>query len=228
MPSLAEPAYMETQRCIWRCLAEFGPADNPAYPACVTRNCNDAPKKTTRSGRWIYGRHAVLGLSAYVTVGDEAFGLACAFAEDDPKRGIGGAVRMTPGLVLTATEELGAVSVWLGPFEVGGGQTFQLRPEGYVEHVGEACTLDIAGLQTHKALIFLQEKMLSLGSVDQEKPKMTVEREGKPVVIQAQDDLYNLAEATRIPLAGAADAIRKLAKACPVLRRQMSEECGDD
>ncbi|WP_108022977.1 hypothetical protein [Rhodovulum kholense] len=29
----------ELQRCIWSCLSAFGPADNPAYAACVAQRC---------------------------------------------------------------------------------------------------------------------------------------------------------------------------------------------
>lgn len=29
----------ELQRCVWRCLASDGPAENPAYHACVARSC---------------------------------------------------------------------------------------------------------------------------------------------------------------------------------------------
>ena len=34
---------MEMQRCIWRCLHEYGPADRPEYNACVLERCDDAP-----------------------------------------------------------------------------------------------------------------------------------------------------------------------------------------
>ncbi|SEL04118.1 hypothetical protein SAMN05444413_105123 [Roseivivax marinus] len=34
---------MAFQRCIWRCLAAEGPADNPAYHQCVARVCGDEP-----------------------------------------------------------------------------------------------------------------------------------------------------------------------------------------
>ncbi|MHA6347058.1 hypothetical protein [Roseivivax sp. CAU 1761] len=30
----------ELQRCVWRCLAGFGPAENPAYHQCVERQCS--------------------------------------------------------------------------------------------------------------------------------------------------------------------------------------------
>lgn len=33
---------MEVQRCVWRCLADFGPADRPEYAACVEARCNEA------------------------------------------------------------------------------------------------------------------------------------------------------------------------------------------
>ncbi len=37
-PALAQDP-METQRCVWRCLSEFGPNTNPAYHQCVAAQC---------------------------------------------------------------------------------------------------------------------------------------------------------------------------------------------
>lgn len=37
---------MEEQRCVWRCLAEFGPADRPEYNSCVEARCIAAAPQT--------------------------------------------------------------------------------------------------------------------------------------------------------------------------------------
>lgn len=219
---LAESAEMEVQRCIWRCLAEYG--HSAAYRACVQQHCDDTPKKAERASRWTYGRHPVLGLSAHVSVGDEAFGLACIFAPDSPTTASSAAMRMTPGIAPRATEQLGAASLWLKPFRVGGAMTFQAR-QGYVEYVGGACDLGVPQMRAHKALLFLREKFVSLDTTEKNQLTMTVEKDGQPVVLSSEHDLYNLDEAMRVPLAGAGDAISKLAKACPALRRQMREGC---
>ena len=53
---------MELQRCVWMCLSQFGPADNPAYDQCVTDVCvAEAPvarqsrPTPDRGAGWTYG-----------------------------------------------------------------------------------------------------------------------------------------------------------------------------
>lgn len=46
--ALAEPAYMEEQRCVWRCGADTG-MEQPAYNQCIASRCGDKPR--TRSER---------------------------------------------------------------------------------------------------------------------------------------------------------------------------------
>ncbi len=43
--ALAQGDPMEAQRCVWRCLANARGADDPAYHACVQRQCNEAPAR---------------------------------------------------------------------------------------------------------------------------------------------------------------------------------------
>ena len=47
-PALAQNP-METQRCVWRCLSEFGPNTNPAYHHCVAQRCTPAPAASPMS-----------------------------------------------------------------------------------------------------------------------------------------------------------------------------------
>ena len=222
----AEPAYMEVQRCIWRCLHDSKGASDPAYQHCVSRKCNDdGGSAKRRDARWTYGEHPVLGMSAHVTVGEEAFGIACTLSDYHPGNSAGASVRMTSGLVPAATQKQGAVSVYLGPFAVGGGRTFKADKRGFVEYSGNACEVGLPRLRRSKALLFLQEKMLPSQSGD-ERPALVLEGPEGPVTISQVSDLNQLAEAVRVPLAGAPAALDKLAKACPALRRQMREECG--
>lgn len=136
---------------------------------------------------------------------------------------VGGSLQMTEGLAQATLQDLSATTVYLGPFTLGGSAVYERNPGGYVEHVGMSC--DFETLQSSKAILFLKEKMLSIDSADG-KPRMTVERDSQAVEIAVVDDLNALAEAVRIPLAGASDAIRRLAKDCPALRRQMARTCG--
>jgi len=227
--ALAEPAYMEVQRCIWRCLHDSKGASDPAYQQCVSRNCDgdDAGSKKRREARWTYGEHPVLGMSAHVTVGEEAFGIACTLSDYHPGNSAGASVRMTSGLVPAATQKQGAVSVYLGPFAVGGGRTFKADRRGFVEYSGNACEVGLPRLRRSKALLFLQEKILPSQTVAEDAPQaLVVDGPAGPVAITQVSDLNQLGEAVRVPLAGAPAALDKLAKACPALRRQMREDCG--
>jgi hypothetical protein len=229
VPALAEPEYMEVQRCIWRCMHNSGGANSPAYQACVQRQCNDAPgKKGKQSSRasWTYGEHPRLGLSAHVEIGEEAFGVACAASDYHPGNSAGASVRITPGLVATATQKRGAVMVYLQPFAVVGGMTFKPNKLGFVENIGIACDTGIKRMQNSKALLFLREKMLSIEPRDG-KATLIVEGPSGPTAIMSPADLNPLAEAVRVPLTGAPAAIRKLVQACPALRGQMRQDCSD-
>ncbi len=50
-PSLAEPAYMETQRCIWACMRNtsgWDGANFKAYERCTKSNCSGKESKRKR------------------------------------------------------------------------------------------------------------------------------------------------------------------------------------
>ncbi|ARC88878.1 hypothetical protein [Rhodovulum sp. MB263] len=58
----------ELQRCVWRCLSAFGPADSAAYAACVSRDCSGQtspaivpPRPLWSSGVTSDGRGAFAG-----------------------------------------------------------------------------------------------------------------------------------------------------------------------
>ena len=51
-PALAQDP-METQRCVWRCLSEFGPNTNPAYHQCVASRCT-APEPAAPASPWAF------------------------------------------------------------------------------------------------------------------------------------------------------------------------------
>ncbi|MCC1493606.1 hypothetical protein [Cognatishimia sp. F0-27] len=77
---------MAFQRCIWRCLASNGPADNPQYERCVARICTEGgiaqvplPNARSPGDRW-YG-HVLRDGTAYAGVhatdGSHAFYFTC-------------------------------------------------------------------------------------------------------------------------------------------------------
>jgi hypothetical protein len=226
--ALAEPDYMEAQRCIWRCLANSKGVEDPAYNRCIARDCdgNGSSSNKRRGAKWTYGEHPVLGMSAWVAVGEEAFGVACKVSDYHPGNSAGATIRMTPGLVPAATEKQGAVSVYLQPFAVGAGRTFKADRRGFVEYSGNACEAGLPRLRRSKALLFLQERMLPSQTVAGDTPQaLVVDGPAGPVAITQVSDLNQLGEAVRVPLAGAPAALDKLARDCPALRRQMRQDC---
>jgi hypothetical protein len=105
LPASAKDDPMEAQRCIWRCLENSKGANDPAYGAGVAKYCNGDSSKPeadqpSASGVWTYGTHPKLGLSAHVSIGEEAFGISC---DTPPGTGYVAALRMTLGLVPNAT-----------------------------------------------------------------------------------------------------------------------------
>lgn len=209
---------MEAQRCIWRCLYNSKGADDPAYQACIDRQCNGP-----EAGTWIFGEHTKLGLSAHVEIGEEAFGVAC--KSDAPEGSMHiASLRMTPGLALKATKEQGIAIVYVQPFEIGGQIVLDKNPLGFVETLGGYCTTQIKELRTSKKLLLLREKLLSLDFTTKA-TILSVEKDGLLVAIRSVKDLDNLAEAIVVPLKGARKAIDQLLKTCPAIRRLISEDC---
>jgi hypothetical protein len=54
---------------------------------------------------------------------------------------------------------------------------------------------------------------------------MTMDRDGRQITIGTVRDLDELSEGVRVPLAGAAAALKQLGRACPKFRRMMAEGC---
>lgn len=56
--AMAQSDPMETQRCVWSCLSNFGPASNPAYEQCVIDHCgfDDQPANSAAPSGWQAGR----------------------------------------------------------------------------------------------------------------------------------------------------------------------------
>lgn len=58
--ALAQDDAMEVQRCVWRCLAESRGADDPAYQACINKQCNGpapAEDSPATQGHWVPARN---------------------------------------------------------------------------------------------------------------------------------------------------------------------------
>ncbi|MFC3695091.1 hypothetical protein ACFOWB_22960 [Chenggangzhangella methanolivorans] len=237
-PAAAEDYPMEAQRCIWRCLADSKGADDPAYMRCAERRCSGKPERKQRAkperrseapepGRWTYGEHRRLGLSAYVEVGSEAFGLACPAprANGEP-HGYAVATRFTRGLSPSRAGPGWFVSIWNAPFAVGGGGPYPAAGDLF-EIESDYCGSDIARIRSSGTLLLLKEPMRSLSS-DDGVTRLALDGAGGPLVVETAGDLARLDSPTEVPLAGASRAIAQLAKNCAPLRRQMAEGCDVD
>lgn len=67
---------MAVQRCVWACLSNFGPANNPEYTQCVTDNCGFEDAHGAASQDWSGG--AIDGGAtryAGVDTADERYGV---------------------------------------------------------------------------------------------------------------------------------------------------------
>lgn len=228
--AVAEDDPMEFQRCIWRCLANSGGASDPAYNACVQNICEGgssepvAPAAPSQSGRWTYGRHPVLGLSAHVDLGDSALGIACIAGDG----GYTVAHRMTPGLVLdpTLANGNGTITAFRDPFVIGGSNTYSWNPEGFFETKGDYCTSSINPYMKSRRLVFIKGEGLQIDFIDPGY-RMTVTQNGEAIVVTKEADLDKLKDTISVPLAGSTAAIRQMIRACPALQREISDGCGD-
>jgi hypothetical protein len=230
---------MEVQRCIWRCMHAFG-VESPQYGACVSQQCDNqpAPERRKRApaqsstaalspdapGTWGYGKHPRFGLSAYVDIGHNAFGLSC---DTDPNVGWSVAIKMTPGLVPLALQTMKATAVFDGPFSLAGTQIFEYNSGGYLQQRSDFCLSNIDRLKASQTLIFLDAPLKSI-SQQGGGTMMEVTQDGRTVAITKADDMKPLTGSVEVPLTGAAAALDRLIQSCPKLTQQVAEGCEID
>lgn len=234
-PALAEPDYMEAQRCIWRC--QHNSVGERAYSACVARLCNDGPKASPRRsaapaatpretggpGQWTFGEHPDLGRAAYVRIGEEAFGIACNDTTFYPgSHSI--SFRMTTGLAAIRSPDDYVTSVVDEPFALMGSNLAHFNVRGFFEARSNWCESGFDRLRRSKSLLYLKNTGMSLTS-EGGRTLMTITQDGGPVEIRSSADLQKVKEKLVIPLAGSTAAIGRLINACPALRRQTSDDC---
>jgi hypothetical protein len=230
---------MEVQRCIWRCMHHYG-VESPQYGACVSQQCDNQPAPQRKKqapaqssaaplppeapGTWGYGKHPRFGLSAYVDIGHNAFGLSC---DTDPNVGWSVAIKMTPGLVPLALQTMKATAVFDGPFSLAGTQVFEYNSGGYLQQRSDFCTSNIDRLKASQALIFLDAPLKSLTYLDGV-TTMEVTQDGRTVAIAKTDDMKPLTGSVEVPLKGAGTALDRLIQSCPKLIPQVAEGCEID
>lgn len=225
---LAPPAHgqddaMEFQRCIWRCLANSNGADDPAYQQCVTDICDGgAPAYSAPpEGRWGYGHHPVLGLSAHINVDGHALGFAC--IEGDG--GYSVSHRATRGFLPNQAAQAGVVNLFLGPFRAGGSSTLNSSGGDYDERKSDYCTSDIDNYRRSRAVTFIDVEEMSLTAEDDGSVVMGVVQDGRAIQIRTESDLDRISRKLTVPLTGSSAAIRQLTDQCGLLGYEMSQGC---
>ena len=166
---------------------------------------------------WTYGRHPVLGLSAHVVVGNEAYGLSCLPAP--PGSTAVAAARMTAGLLPGSSEQV--VVVFGDSFRTaGGGVSERPGPSGIVEKTGGYCGLMMDHMVRSRTMTLIRTSSMSLTTNE-----MTIEQGGRTIRIASPRDMEAVTDAVVVPLTGAGNAIRRLMRACPGIARMMDIDC---
>jgi hypothetical protein len=186
----------------------------PDKPAVRAARAAEAPPPA--APQWRYGRHPVLGLTAHVGVGEDAFGLAC---------GTGGATR---GFFVRMSPRLGSRPGHKPSFALyfpGGGGMGGYAPTqeaGFLQVSEQGCAMD-RYLRGREVLI-LNAEFVALEWRDR-RTTLTIRQDGRPVTIRSDADLARVEGPTRIPLAGIGPAVRSLIRACPMLRAGIADRC---
>lgn len=175
-------------------------------------------------GRWTYGPHPVLGLTAHVTSGGESFGLACGFSGADLTRTDAVSVRMTSNVAASATSPQGIMLFY--DKGVGGGSLSFENAGRYLQRKAQACGL-LTQLQKSTRLIVVEGVQKSLEFVSETNSSIaTIEQNGEEKRIAGDGDLDRLTKAQEFPLAGSSAAIRRLINACPAIATDLRNDCG--
>jgi hypothetical protein len=225
---------MEVQRCIWRCMEATG-SKRPAYPRCVSRNCNDkpaskkksAPTKSKSSNQsdaptWVFGDHPVLGRSAYIETPDGAIGLACAYFGDSLAVGNIIALRVTPGLA--RGKEL---AVMFDPTFSAGDITLQTKG-AYLEHLDNTCSTYVEDFKRSKSLLLLIHGKYSRFDRTSGKMVITIVQDGREIEVRSAEEVRQKLRFKTLPLDGSSAAIDRLIASCKAAQRDIESRCGAD
>lgn len=172
---------------------------------------------------WRYGNHPLFGQSAYVDSGGESVGLVCAFRGVDLMRSETVLFRITRGLLPQSTTP-GRSSIFVEGQVSGGSVLFKPHPRGFLEMKENACGY-IETIRRGKALLFAEGTFISVESRGRTSVT-TLEQRGVRKEIAGDRDLHKLVDTKRVPLTGAAKAIRQLINACPAIRADFKNDCG--
>lgn len=158
-----------------------------------------------RSAEWRYGEHPLWGLSAFVTVGGESVGLRCLPARDISDSVAALVVTKGLGKPFEGSAIEGLVSYkFLGAKDWGSG--LFASKGAYYENTGSTCDTHVESMQNARELLF----------VDSAADKRQID--------EIPDSQLKII--SRIPLTGAKSAIAKLMRSCPMMRKDIDNQCG--
>ena len=219
---------MEAQRCIWRCLAEYG-ANDPAYGQCVAEQCDNEPAPSeplqpatqqatlppgpgVLTGTWAFGPHPVLGLSAYVQTGAGTIGIGCG-----------------------TNQPLGLR--FSNSFSTFGNPTLMIDPGQYAASYprlqgdwsgrdGYACDIPVEGFAAGDAIYIVPAQIAAIHMVGED-AQITLTDGARQVVVITGPQAFAAFGGYAVPLTGANAAINSLLASCPVARQDVENGCGD-
>lgn len=172
---------------------------------------------------WRYGRHPLFGQSAHIDADGESVGLACGFQGVDLMRSDAVLFRITRGLSPESTKPGHGIFFVEGQ-PSGGSSLFETHPRGFLEQKENACGV-VQAFQRGKSIIFAEGTFVSLESRGKAFITTLMQR-GVKKQIGGDRDLHKLVDTKRVPLTGAATAIRQLVNACPAIRADFRNDCG--
>ncbi len=191
-------------------------------PARWDGQITDQSTQTTANTRWSYGRHPVLGLSAHVSIGDEAIGFSCI-------EGDGGwtlSHRMTPGLVARATPpDTFVAEVFLEPFIMGGGSKFERHSNGFLERQSNYCASGIDHYLRSKSALLVDADDFAVSFEGRRTTGMEIEQNRQRLTLSREEDVGRIARTVAVPLTGSSAALNQLIRSCRKLRREITDGC---
>lgn len=175
---------------------------------------------------WRYGNHPLFGLSAHIDSEGESVGLACGFRGADLMRSDSVLVRITRGLSPESTKPGRGLFVVEGTPSAGS-TVFEVHPRGFLELKENACGF-VQAFQGGRAILFPEGVFVRLENRGRQGREwtLTLTQRGVEKQIRGDRDLHKLVDIRRVPLTGAAKAIRQLVNACPAIRADFRNDCG--
>ncbi len=205
---------------------EAAQASRPQVPlseAPAQQHPTSLEPPAVEAASWRYGNHPLFGQSAHIDSEGESVGLACGFRGVDLMRSDAVVFRITRGLSPESTKP--GRGIFFVEGQVSGGSTlFEAHPRGFLEVKENACGV-VQAFQRGKSIAFAEGTFISLES----RGKVvvtTLTQRGIKKEIGGDRDLHKLVDTKRIPLKGAAKAIRQMVNACPAIKADFKNDCG--